>query len=96
MTEKEACDLFSLPYDTDIDILQLLTTLCDIGFDVEEALQYLNCGEDTADGEAEKRESMLVKRRKALLREIHCMENRLDQADFLLFKIRGERERREG
>ena len=59
-------------------------------------MQYLNCGEDTADGEEGKRELMLVKRRKALLREIHRMENRLEQADFLLFKIRGEKERREG
>ena len=75
MTEKEACDFFSLPYGTDMEILQLLTTLCDIGFDVEEALQYLNCGEDTADGEAGKRELMLVKRSIEELFQI-CMDRK--------------------
>ena len=96
MTEKEACEYFSLPYDTETEILQLLTTLTDIGFDTKEALQYLGFCEEPDEGGAGKREEMLVKRRKALLREIHHMENRLDKADFLLFKIRGERERREG
>ncbi len=73
--------------DQDIEQLSMIMTLHGIGFETEEVKEYmylLQKGELTE----KNRLSMLNKKRREVLDEIHFKETQINQLDYLRYKIR--------
>nr|MBP3283334.1 MerR family transcriptional regulator [Treponema sp.] len=73
--------------DTDLDRLSLILTLHDLGFDREEIERYMRLYLAGAETERE-RLSIIEKKRKATLGEIHLKEKQLERMDYLRGKLR--------
>ena len=73
--------------DTDIERLSTIMTLHDIGFTVKEVEAYMRLLLE-GDHTAERRLSMLEKKRSAALEEIHFKERQLQRLDYLRHEIR--------
>lgn len=81
--------------DQDLERLSLIMTLHDIGFQIDEVETYMKLllsGETTGN----ERMQMLEEKRRRALDEIHFREKQLERMDYLRFKIRKEKEHKEG
>lgn len=77
--------------DSDLEKLSLIMTLHDIGFDSDEIESYMKLTMEGSHTD-EERLSMLNKKRRAALDEIHFKERQLERLDDLRYRIRKEME----
>ncbi len=73
--------------DEDIELLSMVMTLRDIGFDAQEREAYMKL---LSQGESSRQQrlAMLNKHRKVTLDEIHLKETQLEQLDYLRYSIK--------
>ena len=77
--------------DSDLEKLSLIMTLHDIGSDSDEIESYMKLTMEGSHTD-EERLSMLNKKRRAALDEIHFKERQLERLDDLRYRIRKEME----
>ena len=75
--------------DTDLEYLGMIMTLYNAGFKQEEILKYMQLFLKGGVTAAE-RMCILKKKRDQVLQEIHAQEKRLEDLDYLRFKMRKE------
>lgn len=102
MTKQELIEKFNIPAelidkyekfrkctcynDNDLELISMIMTLYDAGFDDTETEKYIRlclCGGDTS----AKRAEMLAAKRKATLSDIHSKQKHLDSIDYLRYQI---------
>ena len=76
--------------DDDIEIISLIMTLYNIGFDDEEVRRYMMLYEKNDKSKSE-RLCMLNNKRQDLLDEIHDKENKLEDVDYLRFELKEDK-----
>lgn len=74
----------------DIEHLSLMMSLQEIGFSEEEILTYINLSEN---GGSREQVTMLDRKRKELLKDIHLREKQLDCLDYLRHQLKKEEEK---
>ena len=105
MTEQELLKKYNIPTelmekyrnfrkcgtfnDADTENMSMIMTLCDIGFDDNEAEKYIRLYFSDGDT-AKERLAMLTKKRKSALSDIHSRQKQLDLIDYIRYKISKE------
>lgn len=76
--------------DSDLELLSLMMTLYDIGFTKKEVDEYIRISIEN--GNDDRKLRMLNKKRADVLDEVHFHEKKIENLDYLRFKIRKNKE----